>query len=42
MQRNLSLGYAKLTPTQENQILFDFDSVKQKQLKMTIKFHTLD
>jgi hypothetical protein len=42
MQRNLSLGYAKLAPTQDNQIIFDFNSVKQKQLKTNIKFHNLD
>lgn len=41
LQRNLSLGYAKLTPLQEDRILFDFDSVKPKQLKMTLKFHML-
>jgi hypothetical protein len=41
LQRNLSLGYAKLTPLQEDKIIFDFDSVKTKQLKMTLKFHIL-
>jgi hypothetical protein len=42
MQRNLSLGYAKLTPQLDDQVLFDFGSVKPKQLKMTTRFYPLD
>ena len=42
MQRNLSLGYAKFSPQLQDQIIFDFDSVKAKQLKMTAHFYKLE
>ena len=41
IQRNLSLGYMRLTPLIEGQIIFDFDTVREKQLKHTITFHQL-
>lgn len=36
LQRNLSLGYAKLPELNSDQILFEFDSVKKKYLKDTL------
>ena len=42
MQRNLSLGYTKVTPKLDDQVIFEFNSVKQKQLKMTPYFHSLE
>ena len=42
MQRNLSLGYTKITPKLDDQVIFQFNSVKQKQLKMTPYFHSLE
>ena len=39
MQRNLSLGYTKVAPKLDNQIIFDFNSVKAKQLKNANLFY---
>ena len=41
LQRNLSLGYAKLVPASEDQTLFEFGTVKPKQLKLAYHFHSL-
>jgi len=41
-QRNLSLGFAKLTPLLDGKRVFEFDSVNIKQLKLTYKFNDLN
>lgn len=41
-QRNLSVGFAKLTPLLDLNKLFEFDSVNPKQLKPAHKFHDLN
>ena len=42
MQRNLSLGYTKITPKLDDQIIFEFNTVKPKQLKVGSCFYHPD
>ena len=42
LQRNISLGYNKLPNFSDDKILFDFDSVKTKHLKVGYEFIDLE